>query len=69
MDEWIGAGDPAFQEKARKRMRNWPRRPASSCLPAHNHALLKKICNRFLVLERGKVQSLVNAEDTDNLPL
>ena len=69
MDEWIGAGDPGFQEKARKRMSELAEKAHIIVLASHNHALLKKICNRFLVLERGKVQSLVNAEDSDNLPL
>ena len=56
MDEWIGAGDAAFQEKARKRMTEIAEKAGITVLASHNQALLKKTCNKILVLEDGKVK-------------
>ncbi|WP_163266363.1 ABC transporter ATP-binding protein [Chelativorans alearense] len=53
MDEWIGAGDPAFQEKAKKRMAERAEKAGIIVLASHNHALLKKTCNKMLELEKG----------------
>lgn len=63
MDEWIGAGDPAFQEKARARMAELAEKAGIIVLASHNHALLKKTCNKVLTLEAGCAQSLQLAQD------
>jgi ABC-type polysaccharide/polyol phosphate transport system ATPase subunit len=55
MDEWIGAGDPAFQAKARERMTALADKAGIIVLASHNHALLKNTCNKALKLEHGKV--------------
>lgn len=55
MDEWIGAGDPDFQEKARKRMAALADKAGIIVLASHNHLLLQKTCNKLLRLEAGKV--------------
>ncbi len=41
MDEWIGAGDPNFQEKASLRMEAIAKKAGIVVLASHNHALLK----------------------------
>jgi ABC-type polysaccharide/polyol phosphate transport system ATPase subunit len=53
MDEWIGAGDPPFQEKARERMNSVVASAGIIVLASHNLSLLEKTCTRGLILERG----------------
>jgi ABC-type polysaccharide/polyol phosphate transport system ATPase subunit len=54
MDEWIGAGDPRFQEKARLRMDELAQKAGIIVLASHNHLLLRRTCNKILHLERGR---------------
>jgi ABC-type polysaccharide/polyol phosphate transport system ATPase subunit len=58
MDEWIGAGDPAFQEKARARMNEISSKAGFIVLASHNTDLIRRVCNRVLRLENGTVKSL-----------
>lgn len=55
MDEWIGAGDPAFQEKTSARMAELTEKAGIIVLATHNTDLLKRICNRIIRLERGRI--------------
>ncbi|MAY63386.1 MAG: sugar ABC transporter ATP-binding protein [Rhizobiales bacterium] len=55
MDEWIGAGDKAFQEKATARMRNFIDRTGIVVIASHNENLIAKMCNKTLRLERGRI--------------
>lgn len=64
MDEWIGAGDASFQEKARKRMNEMAEKAAIIVLASHNQALLKKLSNKTLELEAGRIKS-AEAEAVD----
>jgi ABC-type polysaccharide/polyol phosphate transport system ATPase subunit len=63
MDEWIGAGDPAFQEKSKARMREMTAKAGIIVLASHNHALLKATCNKVLELEKGAVKFFGDAEE------
>ena len=63
MDEWIGAGDPEFQEKARQRMKSLASRAGIIVLASHSHGLLKKTCNKILELDEGRLVRLVDIED------
>ncbi|WP_299936641.1 ABC transporter ATP-binding protein [uncultured Nitratireductor sp.] len=65
MDEWIGAGDPQFQEKARERMDDLAQKAGIIVLASHNHRLLKKTCNKILELERGQVKGFYDAQMWD----
>jgi ABC-type polysaccharide/polyol phosphate transport system ATPase subunit len=56
MDEWIGAGDAEFQQKARRRMAEMAERAGIIVLASHNRELIRKTCNRSLELEKGKVK-------------
>lgn len=56
MDEWIGAGDPAFQNKARERMAQLTEKAGIIILASHNLALIRKTCNHVLELEKGEVK-------------
>ena len=55
MDEWIGAGDPPFQEKSRQRMRELANRAGIVVLASHNHKLLRDTCNKIMMLDKGSV--------------
>jgi len=63
MDEWIGAGDPNFQEKARMRMAELTEKAGIIVIASHNHLLLKRVCNKVLELEAGKVKAFQSAEE------
>jgi ABC-type polysaccharide/polyol phosphate transport system ATPase subunit len=54
MDEWIGAGDAPFQEKAKERMNGVVSSAGIIVLASHNLALLEKTCTRGLIMERGR---------------
>lgn len=58
MDEWIGAGDPAFQKKASARMDELAGKAGIIVLASHNRELIARTCNRTLELEKGRVRSL-----------
>ncbi len=62
MDEWIGAGDPEFQEKSRARMRELADRASIMVLASHNHALLRRVCTHILELENGTMRQLSDAD-------
>ncbi|WP_439600092.1 ABC transporter ATP-binding protein [Devosia sp.] len=57
MDEWIGAGDAAFQVKAKQRMDELAEKAGIIVLASHSEELLKKTCNKRLELEKGRVKS------------
>ncbi|RWP97591.1 ABC transporter ATP-binding protein, partial [Mesorhizobium sp.] len=63
MDEWIGAGDPKFQDKARRRMNEMAEKAGIIVLASHNHALLQKTCNKILELEEARVKTFSGAEE------
>lgn len=60
MDEWIGAGDKDFQEKARTRMDALAEKAGIIVLASHNHKLLARTCNLVLELERGQISRFWN---------
>jgi len=55
MDEWIGAGDRDFQDKARQRMAEMAQRAGIIVLASHNETLIKNTCNAVLELRDGTV--------------
>ena len=57
MDEWIGAGDAAFQTKAKQRMNELAEKAGIIVLASHSEDLLKKTCNKRLELEKGRVKA------------
>ena len=63
MDELIGAGDSFFVEKARSRINSMLERSSIVVLASHNLAVLRGLCDRGLVLEKGRVQFMGGIED------
>ena len=62
MDEWIGAGDASFQNKAGERMLELTEKAGIIVLASHNEGLLKKTCNKILELEKGRLLSFSDAD-------
>lgn len=56
MDEWIGAGDAAFQQKAKRRMDELAEKAGIIILASHNADLIARTCNKVLELEKGRVK-------------
>ncbi|MGH8030424.1 MAG: ABC transporter ATP-binding protein [Arenimonas sp.] len=55
MDEWIGAGDAQFFEKAQARMKGRLEGAKIVVLASHSVTLLKQVCNRAIYMENGAV--------------
>ena len=58
MDEWIGAGDASFQDKVVERMNSFFESADICVIASHNNRLLRKITNRCLWLEAGRVRAI-----------
>ena len=54
LDEWLGAGDSKFRERARTRMNDRVRGSKIVILASHDNELLKNVCNKGLLLHHGK---------------
>jgi len=54
LDEWIGAGDASFQDRAAERMNQILEKSRALVLATHNFHLLETVCNKVLVLNGGR---------------
>jgi ABC-type polysaccharide/polyol phosphate transport system ATPase subunit len=63
MDEWIGAGDPNFQTKAKNRMNAMIQMAGIIVLASHNFSILRATCSHGMVMQRGKVAFFGQLED------
>lgn len=55
MDEWLSAGDARFLDKAQRRMEQFVDRSSILVLASHSEELLRKWCNRGLLLQQGRI--------------
>lgn len=55
LDEWLGAGDANFVNKAAKRMTNVVDSARVVVFASHAQEILKSVCNKILVLQGGRV--------------
>ena len=55
LDEWIGTGDAQFIKRARERMQDRVSGSRIMVLASHSDDLVRRVCNRGLVLERGRI--------------
>ncbi len=55
VDEVLGAGDAAFQEKARQRMSEFVAKASIFVLASHAPDLMAQFCTRLITLEHGKI--------------
>lgn len=56
LDEWLGAGDNDFQEKAKLRMEELSSNAGIVVLATHNIPLMSKVCDRAIWLEDGHIR-------------
>lgn len=54
LDEWIGAGDAAFFDKAEAKMNDILQKSRVMVLATHNFSLVEKVCNKVVVLNSGR---------------
>lgn len=55
MDEWIGTGDAGFIEKATRRLTSRVDNAKIVVLASHSAQLLRRVCNRALLVEGGRL--------------
>ena len=63
MDEVIGTGDAAFMDKAEKRLNEFMNRNKIIVLASHSDHVIKKFCNKAVLLEHGQIISEGNPEE------
>lgn len=63
MDEWIGAGDKHFQNKAKARLEKMVTQAGIIVLASHDSTLLQRVCNRIISLEHGRINWEGKASD------
>lgn len=57
MDEWIGAGDAAFLEKATHRLNDFIGRAGILVVASHSVPLLQANCNKGVLMRSGRVET------------
>jgi ABC-type polysaccharide/polyol phosphate transport system ATPase subunit len=63
MDEWIGAGDARFSEKIVRRMTGFVDSAQILVLASHSSLLLRRIANRAIWLESGRIREAGSVND------
>ena len=57
MDEWLGAGDAAFVEKAERRIQMFVEQTSILVFASHNMALLERFCTKGVLLDGGQIRA------------
>ncbi len=55
MDEWIGAGDARFLDKAKKRLHDMIQQSGILVLASHSEDIIRRLCNRAMLIEGGRL--------------
>ena len=55
MDEWMSVGDEQFREKAERRLEAFIKKAGILVLATHDGPLAKRVCNKHVYLEHGKI--------------
>ena len=63
LDEWIGAGDVHFIQKARQRLRTLIRQSNILVVASHRLDLIRELCTKAVLLDRGVVRLIGPVED------
>jgi ABC-type polysaccharide/polyol phosphate transport system ATPase subunit len=63
LDEGLGAGDAAFAERAEARMNALIQRTRILVLASHSDALIKLMCNRAMLLEKGRLIAIGSVDE------
>jgi len=67
LDEGIAAGDAAFFQKARVRLRHFASRASIIVLASHSEDLIRSTCNLSVLLEHGKIVATGKTESVLSL--
>jgi lipopolysaccharide transport system ATP-binding protein len=54
LDEWLGAGDAAFSQKAYNRMEGFVDKAQMVILGTHSFDLVARVCNKVIELAAGR---------------
>jgi ABC-type polysaccharide/polyol phosphate transport system ATPase subunit len=57
MDEWVGAGDMEFREKANKRLAAFVSKSGALLIASHSYAILQSWVTRIVWMHEGKVMA------------
>ena len=63
IDEVLGVGDPTFKDKSKAKIMEMVKEASTVVLASHSHNLLMDICDRIILLEKGKVKALGDPRD------
>ena len=63
LDEWIGVGDSHFMKKAERRMRQFVDKSNILVLASHSQELIRRVCNKAVLLDQGKVIAVAPPDD------
>jgi lipopolysaccharide transport system ATP-binding protein len=63
MDEWLGIGDANFFEKADRRIKEFVSKAGILVFASHSLDLLRKVCNKAVMLEHGRVAAVGDLEE------
>jgi lipopolysaccharide transport system ATP-binding protein len=63
IDEGVGAGDAAFQEKAQRRIEDFFERASIVVLASHSGELIQKFCNRTIEMSHGQLREDLRIAD------
>ena len=55
LDEFVGAGDAAFLQKARRRLHEFVAKAGILVLATHSEQMIRDTCNKAILLEHGRV--------------
>lgn len=67
LDEWLGAGDAAFLQKARARMKEMVEDASILVLATHNLGLMRSQCRQAMVLEEGRIEFLGDIDEAEEI--
>jgi lipopolysaccharide transport system ATP-binding protein len=68
LDEWLGAGDASFAEKAKARMDHVVGRSRCVILATHALGMVETFCNKLLVLNNGRIAYFGDTEEFFSAP-
>jgi ABC-2 type transport system ATP-binding protein len=68
LDEVLAVGDESFQEKCFATFEGFKAHGKTVVLVTHQSDLLRRFCDRVLMLERGVIQAIGSPEDVINVP-
>lgn len=58
LDEIMGVGDQAFQKKSSEKILEFQRKGKTLIIVSHDPALIEKICDEAMLIEKGKIIAL-----------